>query len=331
MLSPPRFYQPRGPRVVSCCKASVLASRPGALVATTSHQLPYPGNVLAGKSWLLPSCLARRLGSQPATRSSVDWIYTLPNWLFFIVCCGVTLLVSLVGLVLLRPWVRAHAGPTAEHNDLVSYFLGVSGVIYGILLGLVAAGVWSNFQTLSGQVDNEATITAALYQDMATYPPADRQRYQRELRAYVRAIIHQDWPAHHQGVVPQQSSIILRSFKNHLLDFVPTTPRLSIVHAQTINQLNELLLAHRLRLRGNQTNLPALLWWVLILGALINVAISWFFVSDDLTHQVALTCLIALLLGSLLFLTAAIDNPFRGDFSVDASAFDSVLYEMVTY
>jgi len=261
----------------------------------------------------------------------VDWIYYLPNWLFFIFCCATTLVISLVGLLLLRPWVRAHAGPSAEHNDLVSYFLGTSGVIYGILLGLVAAGVWSNFQTLSGQVDGEATVTAALYQDLATYPPAYRQPYQRELRAYVRSVIDQDWPAHHRGQVPQASSMILRSFKNHLIDFDPPTPRLRLVHAQTINQLNELLLAHRLRLRGNQTNLPPLLWWVILLGALITVAISWFFVSADLTKQVALTSLIALLLGALLFLTAAMDNPFRGGFSVDASAFESVLYEMVNY
>jgi hypothetical protein len=261
----------------------------------------------------------------------VDWIYYVPNWLLFTFCCGATLLFSLAGLFLLRPWVRAHVTDTAEHNDLVSYFLGVSGVIYGILLGLVAAGVWSNFQTLSGQVDNEATITAAIYNDMATYPPAARQLYQQELKAYVRSVIHQDWPAHHRGQVPQESSTMLRTFKNDLLTFVPPDTRLQIVHQQTINQLNELLLAHRLRLRGNQANLPVLLWWVLILGAAINVAISWFFVAKDSTHQVALTCLVALLLGSLLFLTAAMDNPFRGGFSVDASAFESVLYEMTHY
>lgn len=261
----------------------------------------------------------------------VDWTYSLPNWVFFTACCGATLVFSLVGLLLLRPWVRAHVRDSAEHNDLVSYFLGVSGVIYGILLGLVAAGVWSNFQNLSGQVDTEATITAALYQDMATYPPPYRQLYERQLKAYVWSVIHQDWPEHAQGRVPQTSSKLLRLFKNTFLDFVPTTPRLQVVHSQSINQLNELLLAHRLRLRGDQANLPPLMWWVLILGAAINVAISWFFVADDMTHQVALTCLIALLLGSLLFLTAAIDNPFRGGFSVDASAFDSVLYEMVNY
>ena len=261
----------------------------------------------------------------------MEWIYALPNWLFFVFCCGVTLVFSLVGLVLLRPWVKSHVASSAEHNDLVSYFLGSSGVIYGILLGLVAAGVWSNFQTLSSQVDGEATITAALYQDMATYPPPYRQAYESELQAYVRSVIHQDWPAHNQGRVPQESSKILRSFKNHLFDFVPLTPRMRVVHEQAINQLNELLIAHRLRLRGDQADLPELLWWVIILGALINVAISWFFVADDLVPQAALTALIALLLGSLLFLTAAMNNPFRGGFSVDASAFESVLYEMVNY
>ena len=261
----------------------------------------------------------------------MDWIYYVPNWLFWAICCGATLVFSLVGLFLLRPWVRAHVSDTAEHNDLVSYFLGVSGVIYGILLGLVAAGVWSNFQTLAGQVDTEATITAAIYNDLATYPPAARQLYQRELKAYVQSVIHQDWPAHHRGQVPQASSTMLRTFKNDFFTFVPPDARLQIVHQQAINQLNELLLAHRLRLRGNQDNLPNLLWWVLIIGAVINVAISWFFVAVDSTHQVALTCLIAVLLGSLLFLTAAIDNPFRGGFSVDASAFESVLYEMINY
>jgi hypothetical protein len=255
----------------------------------------------------------------------------VPNWVLFAACCCLTLVFSLAGLLLLRPWVRAHVHNSAEHNDLVSYFLGVSGVIYGILLGLVAAGVWSNSQTLSGQVDTEATITAALYQDMATYPPAARHLYEQELKNYVRSVIHQDWPEHHAGKVPQESSKLLRAFKNDFFAFVPPNPRLQIVHQQAINQLNELLLAHRLRLRGDQDNLPALLWWVLILGAAINVAISWFFVAKDPTHQVVLTCLIALLLGSLLFLTAAMDNPFRGDFSVDASAFESVLYEMVNY
>lgn len=130
------------------------------------------------------------------------------------------------------------------------------------------------------------------------YPPAARQLYQQELQGYVRSVILQDWPEHPRGLVPQESSKRLRAFKNDFLAFVPPNARLHIVHQQAINQVNELLLAHRLRLRGDQANLPDLLWRVLILGAAINVAISWFFVAKDTTHQVALTCLTALLLSS---------------------------------
>jgi CHASE2 domain-containing sensor protein len=106
---------------------------------------------------------------------------------------------------------------------------------------------------------------------------------------------------------------------------------MELMHSQVVSQLNDLLRAHRLRLRGNQATLPPLLWWILILGAVITIVISWFLVSQRVAVQLILSALIGLLLGSLLFLTAAMDNPFRGEFSVDADAFDSVLNEMIKY
>lgn len=111
-----------------------------------------------------------------------------------------------------RKWVRQHADQYEQQNDLVSYFLGASGVIYGIALGLVAAGVWTNFQTLSGEADDEVGITAALYQDVSAYPMAQRQVLQQHLRHYVQAVIDQDWPQLHQGqyarVVSIQTGVI---------------------------------------------------------------------------------------------------------------------------
>jgi hypothetical protein len=75
------------------------------------------------------------------------------------------------------------------------------------------------------------------------------------LKAYVQSVIHQDWPAHHRGQVPQASSTMLRTFKNDFFAFVPPDTRLQVVNQQAINQINELLLAHRLRLRDNLPNL----------------------------------------------------------------------------
>lgn len=258
----------------------------------------------------------------------MDWIYKLPNWLFFLLCTGSSVTFAALGLLATRTWVRQHADPHDQQNDLVSYFLGASGVIYGIALGLVAAGVWTNFQTLSGEVDQEAAITVAIYQDVSAYPMPQRQRLQQQLRAYVQTVIHQDWPQLRQGNMPQASTRILYRFQGELFEFVPRDAGLRLIHEQALEQYNELAKVRRDRLQGSTSSLPAVLWWIIILGSFINIIITWFFVSDHLGYHLGLTILLALLLGSLLFLTAAMDNPFRGDFSVEAESFKLVLSQM---
>ena len=234
-----------------------------------------------------------------------------------------------VGLLFTRTWVKRHADAHAQQNDLVSYFLGASGVIYGIALGLVAAGVWGNYQTLSGDVDEEAAITTALYQDISAYPLPQRQQLQKNLQAYVRAVIDQDWPQLRHGNMPSNSIQVLYQFKRELFNFVPSDAGVRLIHEQSLNQYNELAKVRRLRLQGSASSLPAELWWVIILGAFINIIITWFFVSDHIGYHLGLTILLALLLGSLLFLTAAMDNPFMGSFSVDAESFKLVLSQMM--
>lgn len=258
----------------------------------------------------------------------MNWIYDLPNWLFFLLATGITIAIAVLGMLATRKWVRQHADQHEQQNDLVSYFLGASGVIYGIALGLVAAGVWTNFQTLSGEADDEAGITAAIYQDVSAYPMPQRQLLQQHLRNYVKAVIDQDWPQLRQGHTPKASTVVLYQLKRALFNFVPPDAGLRLLHEQALVQYNELAKVRRDRLQGNQSSLPAVLWWVIILGAFVNIIITWFFVSDHVGYHLLLTVLLALLLGSLLFLTAAMDNPFQGDFSIDAGSFKQVLAQM---
>ena len=258
----------------------------------------------------------------------MEWVYTLPNGLFFLLCTGITISFAALGLLATRPWVKRHADEHSVQNDLVSYFLGASGVVYGIALGLVAAGVWTNFQTLSGQVDQEAAITAAIYQDVSAYPMPQRQALQDKLREYVQVVIEQDWPQLRAGKMPAGSTKCLYHFKRQLFNFIPSDAGQRLIHEQALDQYNELAKVRRSRLQGSDSSLPAVMWWVIILGAAINLIVTWFFVSDHVGYHLALTILLALLLGSLLFLTAAMDNPFRGGFSVDPEAFKLILAQM---
>jgi hypothetical protein len=63
----------------------------------------------------------------------------------------------------------------------------------------------------------------------------------------------------------------------------------------------------------------------LFLGAFVNIALTWCLVINNKKLDIIMNVLSGLLLGSLIFLIASLDNPYRGDFSVSPQAFQVLL------
>jgi hypothetical protein len=82
------------------------------------------------------------------------------------------------------------------------------------------------------------------------------------------------------------------------------------------------------RLASVTSGLPETLWGVVITGALINLAIPWFLVYDRRFIQYIMIGLMAAIIGILIFLTGAMDNPFRGEFSISSDPFKLVYKAM---
>ena len=83
-----------------------------------------------------------------------------------------------------------------------------------------------------------------------------------------------------------------------------------------------------MRLHSVTTGIPHVMWYVVLIGALINIAIVWMFDMKFLTHML-LGGLLVFFLGAMIFLIAAMDNPFRGEVSVSSEAFELVYKNML--
>ena len=57
---------------------------------------------------------------------------------------------------------------------MVGDFLQYFGVIYGLLLGLLAVATYQNLSDVEKTVGNEASSLAALYRDVSAYPEPAR-------------------------------------------------------------------------------------------------------------------------------------------------------------
>lgn len=257
------------------------------------------------------------------------WIYDIPSSASFLLIVGATLAVGWAGLLALRSWV-SHLHREENHNEVVSYFLAAVVLFYGVMVGLIAVGVWEQFSATDEKVALEASALAALFHDVSEYPEPDRSRLQTDLREYTLNVIHKSWPLQRQRIIPTETNEILWRFQSHLTSFQPATGAQSILDAEALRTYNSLVELRRMRLHNVQSGLPAAVWIVVVLGAVITLSVSWFFETITFAVHFWMVTLTAGLLGLIIWLLVMMDHPFLGEVSIKPEPFEQVYASIMT-
>ena len=251
------------------------------------------------------------------------WIYDIPNWASFLLIVSATIGVGWAGLFGIRAWVSSlHS--EQNHNEVVSYFWSAVVLFYGVMVGLIAVGVWQQFSSTDEKVALEASALAALYRDVSTYPEPDRSRLQADLRQYTQYVIHTSWPLQRKGIIPIHTNDILWQFQRDLTSFQPANSSQTVVHEETFHAYNSLVELRRMRLHNVESGLPGAVWVVVALGAVITMSLGWFFQTVRFAVHFWMVTLTASLLGLIIWLLVVMDHPFLGEVSIGPEPFEQV-------
>jgi hypothetical protein len=253
------------------------------------------------------------------------WIYNMPNWQFFLLCMAFFVGFSLLGAFLFRQFFESWMGLKASNNEVIGNFLSVSGLFYGITLGLISVGTFENFQQAGTSVSAEATALNGLYRDVNLLERAEKLEMKIILKDYAQYMVGEGWKLQQQGVIPNGTSKIVNRFEFFLANYKIESEKDKIVFAEVVHQNNKLSDARRERINLVQQGLPAAVWLVLFVGAFVVVSLTWLLVIANKKLDIAVNVLCGVLLGSLIFLIAAMDNPFRGEFSVSPQPFQLLI------
>jgi len=259
----------------------------------------------------------------------IDWIYDLPIWLFGTLTVLTFCVFGLLGLVATRRWVPSLHHATLSHNDIVVYYFGAVTVLYVITLGLLMVGVWSTFTGTEEKVDHEAGALAALYLDVSHYPEPNRDRLQNDLRDNTRQVIDVAWPQQRKGIIPQGNLAVIGVLAYDLAAFEPASEGQRILHLESYHQFNELVQRRRSRLLGVTAGLSGALWALVLIGAVIDIAVTWCFHLHNRRMHLWMTALTSSLLGLMIFLLAAMDHPYMGHLAVSPQPFQFVYDQLM--
>ena len=253
------------------------------------------------------------------------WIYDIPNWQFFLLCMVSFISFSLLGAFLFRTFFENWMGLKASNNEVVGNFLSVSGLFYGITLGLISVGTFENFQNAESSVSHEASALNGLYRYVDLLEGSEKGQLKILLKDYASYIVGDGWKAQQQGILPKGTSKIVNNFEQILANYKIETDKDKIIFSEVVKQNNKLSEMRRERVNIVQQGLPAAVWLVLFVGAFVVISLTWFLVIANKKLDIAVNVLCGMLLGSLIFLIAAMDNPFRGEFSVSPLPFQLLL------
>jgi len=253
------------------------------------------------------------------------WLNSLSAVQLAAVFCGAFVLVTLAGIVLVHPLMRRMVHGERQVNDVVIFV--AANYVYAVLLGLLTVATFQTTKDLQDHIAMEASGLSTMYRSADGYPEPLRSTLRGQLRDYTHYVIEKDWPAHRRAAVLVGGEHRLQAIRQTLFSFEPTAKTQEALHSEMLRYFNVLNVAREQRLSAVEASIPSVLWYVVLIGAMITIVFLWM-LHMEFVPQIILGGLTAFFLGIMTFLIYAMDHPLQGGVSVGPEPFQST-YDLV--
>lgn len=228
---------------------------------------------------------------------------------------------SLLCWWLLRRWWPLEQ--RREHNDITGWQLSVLGTTYAVIIGFMLFAAWADFRVAERNAELEASSLITLYWSATGLPDGQRDQIRKLAADYATAMVSDEWPAMAQGRLTQSASEIVQQLwaAASQPQNLNTTQQVSL--ERTMAEISSVAEHRRIRQLQSQTTLPAVLWTVLIVGAVVTLLSACLFGSQTPVLHVLQIVALALLLSLSLIAVADINRPFQGVVHVKPTGFEN--------
>ena len=243
------------------------------------------------------------------------WLHQLPVvWMALVVFAGIAVATALIYWAVLalaaRGWMPAF-------KAVSSVMLTPLAVVFGLIVGFLAAQAWSDAERANGAVIREAGALRTVLLLATSFPDPTEARIQALVRRHIRDAVDNEWPAmaRQQAVLPTITPEDIEALET-ILSLHPQSEPQTIAQREIISAVRSALEARQERIIISRAKINWVKWTVvLLLAGLILVTIAMVHSDNRSTAAIAMA-LFSIGVAACVVLIASHNRPFTGEISV---------------
>lgn len=241
----------------------------------------------------------------------------------FLLLSIVLMSVSITAVYLIRRFVPAKI---LHKDDVVIGHIGsLTGIIYGVLVGLMALYLINNINYTAAAVQRESSAAANIYRDSKWLKEPARASIQASVKEYIHNAIDVEWPEMEKGLsVNHDGDRMIDDIARRLSSYTIVTQAELLITRDLLEEIKILHDARQQRIHMIASALTPDIWLVIIVGTILTLGINYLFGINLYLHIITVSAA-SLMCASMIFLLLTLDCPFQGEFIVEPDAFRSLL------
>ena len=256
----------------------------------------------------------------------IEWLYHLPVAWMAVVVSVVTFLATAVifGVVqALATGTRALAFKAISPVTLTPL-----AVVFGVLVGFLAAQVWNDADRANAAVTREASALRTAVALASSFPGEFEEQIRAVVRRHIDEAVNEEWPAMAKG---QATLSTIRADDTEALKLTlalsPRDATQALAQREMITALENALDARRERFIISRSTINGVKWTVLIVLATLILTTSAIVHSDNRKSAAIAMTLFAIGVAACVVLIASHNRPFTGEISVGPDLLMQVIPE----
>lgn len=211
------------------------------------------------------------------------------------------------------------------HNDLTNSIFQAVAMAYTVLLAFVVVVAWQNYDKAVGHTETEANCLVDLYRSSMAFEKSFGKQAQSLLMEYGKAVMREEWDLLGRGEESETARTALKNIWMLYVSYEPKSEKENIFFAESLNKLDDLREARRLRIIDSRTGVHPVLWLVLLVGGVTTIAFTFFFGSDKFINHAIMASMLSVIIALILLTILSFSFPFTGSSRIQPKMFMQVI------